>query len=292
MYFFLILFKFPTHSLLPFFNHHQLWNYFCHKYRFIQSPALIIRVLFFFWYYSGSNFQCYYTFLLQFQMPCKGVKYKQQYTEEDVEKAVEKVRHSCLSYCQAKEIYSVPTSTISDKINRICMKPNSSKPGPECCLSPEIEQRIYKWLLKMARIGYGRTKPDLFDHIQMIVCHLKILTLFVDDWPREKWYRLFLHQFPDLALWQVQLLSKLRARVSRKAINQWFDELQEYLNETANMHILEQPNKIYNCDETGFPMVPRPTKVIASKGYPHIYQQGASTKAQITVLLTASAYAH
>ena len=111
-------------------------------------------------------------------MPCKGVKYKQQYTE-DVEKAVEKVRTGHLSYHQTKAIYGVPTSTISDKINRVCMKPNSSKPGPECYLSPEIKQRIYKWLLKMARIDYGQTKPDLFDCIQMIVCHLKIPTPFV-----------------------------------------------------------------------------------------------------------------
>ena len=217
-------------------------------------------------------------------MPRKGVKYKQQYTEEYVEKAVEKVRTSHLSYCQAKTIYSVPTSMISDKINRVCVKPNSSKSGPECYLSLEIEQRTYKWLLKMARIGYWQTKPDLFHRIQMIVHHLKIPTLFVDDWPREKWYRLFLHRFPNLALWQVQLLSKLRARVSCKAINQWFDELQEYLFKTANMDILEQPNRIYNCDEMGFLMVPCPTKVIASNGDSHIYQQGASTKAQITVL--------
>ena len=39
-------------------------------------------------------------------------------------------------------------------------------------------------------------------------------------------------------------------------------------------------------------MVPCPTKVITSKGDPHVYQQGASTKAQITVLLTASATTH
>ena len=172
------------------------------------------------------------------------------------------------------------------------MKPNPNKPGPECYLFPEIEQRIYKWLLKMTRIGYGQTKPDLFDCVQMIVGCLKIPTPFVDDRPGEKWYRLFLHRFPDLALWQVQLQSKLRARVLHKAINQWFDELREYLFETANMDILEQPNRIYNCDEMGFPMALRPTKGIASKGDPHVYQQGALTKAQITVLLTASATAH
>ena len=144
----------------------------------------------------------------------------------------------------------------------------------------------------MARIEYGQTTPDLFDRVQLIVWHLKILTPFVNDQPGEKWYRLFLLCFPDLVSWQAQLLSKLRAGVSHKAINKWFDEIREYLFETANLDILEQPNKIYNCDRTGFPMVPWPMKVIASKGDPHIYQQGASTKAQMTVLLMASATAH
>ena len=58
------------------------------------------------------------------------------------------------------------------------------------------------------------------------------------------------------------------------------------------MDILEQPNRIYHCDETGFPMAPHPTKVITSKGNPHVYQQGASKKAQITMLLTAGATTH
>ena len=39
-------------------------------------------------------------------------------------------------------------------------------------------------------------------------------------------------------------------------------------------------------------MVLCPTKVITSKGDPHMYQQGALTKAQITMLLTASATTH
>ena len=115
----------------------------------------------------------------------------------------------------------------------------------------------------MARIGYRQTI-------------LKIPTPFVNG---EKWYRLFLLRFPDVGLWQVQPLSKLRAGVLDKAINEWFDELWEYLFETANLDILEQPNRIYNCDETGFLIVLWPTKVIASKGDPHVYQQGASTKA-------------
>ena len=94
--------------------------------------------------------------------------------------------------------------------------------------------------------------------------------------PDEKWYRLFLVCFPNLALWQAQLLSK--GTVATTGSRSY-----------ENICTLEQPNRIYNCNKTGFPMAPHPTKVIASKGNPHMYQQGASTKAQITVLLTASA---
>ena len=103
----------------------------------------------------------------------------------------------------------------------------------------------------MARIGYGQTKPKLFDHMQIMVCHLKIMTPFVDDRPGEKWYRLFLLQFPDLALWKAQLLSKLHAGVSWQAINDWFWELWEYLFKMGNIDILEQANRIHNCDKTG-----------------------------------------
>ena len=153
-------------------------------------------------------------------MPRKGIKHKLHYIKEDVQKAVEKLRTGWLSYRQTHKIYDVPKSTISDKINRDCVKLNSNKPGPECYLSPDIEQCIYKWLLKMARIGYGQTKPDLFNHMQIIIHCLKITTPFEDDRPGEKWYRLLLIWFPNLALQQAQLLSKLCAGVSWEALKQ------------------------------------------------------------------------
>ena len=97
-------------------------------------------------------------------MPHKGIKHKLHYTE-DIQKAVEKVRTGRLLYRQAHEIYGVPKLTISDKINRDCVEPNLNKLEPECYLSLDIEQHIYKWLLKMARISYGQTKPNLLDHV-------------------------------------------------------------------------------------------------------------------------------
>ena len=57
--------------------------------------------------------------------------------------------------------------------------------------------------------------------------------------------------------------------------------------------ILDDPSHIYNCDETGFPMAPKPGKVIAGKGEVHVYQTGtSSSKNQITTLLASSAAGH
>ena len=50
-------------------------------------------------------------------------------------------------------------------------------------------------------------------------------------------------------------------------------------------HILDDPICIYNGDETGFLMAPKPGKVIAGKGEVHVYQAGtSSSKNQITAL--------
>ena len=81
----------------------------------------------------------------------------------------------------------------------------------------------------MAHIGYGQSKIDLFDHIQVIVKWLKWETKFVDGHLGEQWYRLFLQHFLDLKLFQAQLLSCQCAGISQNALNQWYQELFEYL---------------------------------------------------------------
>ena len=58
-------------------------------------------------------------------------------------------------------------------------------------------------------------------------------------------------------------------------------------------NILDDPSHIYNCDKTGFPMAPKPAKVIVGKGKAHVYQADtSSSKTQITALLTSSAAGH
>ena len=57
----------------------------------------------------------------------------------------------------------------------------------------------------------------------------------------------------------------------------------------GNLEILQQLIRIFNCDETGFPIAPKPPKVICEAGAPNVYAHGSSSKQMITTLLCASA---
>ena len=57
--------------------------------------------------------------------------------------------------------------------------------------------------------------------------------------------------------------------------------------------ILDDATRIYNCDETGFPLSPKPGKVIAYKSDRHINQAGTSSKkTHITMLICCTASGH
>ena len=65
------------------------------------------------------------------------------------------------------------------------------------------------------------------------------------------------------------------------------------MQRNGHENILDDPSRIYNCDETGFPMAPKLGKVIAGKGEAHVYQAGtSSSKTQITALIASSAAGH
>ena len=64
----------------------------------------------------------------------------------------------------------------------------------------------------------------------------------------------------------------------------WFWELKDKLGEVKQANILQDPSRIYNCDETGFPLAPKTKKVIASKHDKYVYQDGTiSNKTKITI---------
>ena len=215
-----------------------------------------------------------------------GVEYK----EAELDAAIVAV-HMGMPVRRAAAMFGVPKSTLQDKISG--KVPVSMRKGPTPYLSMELEDQIESWLVKMARIGYGQMRLDVINKVQELVVKLKILTPFPDAQPSHKWYQLFMNWHPDIKARMAQALSQQCSDVSYDDLLSWFNGLQSYLVQNGYLDILKDPSRIYNCDEMGFPMAPKPGKVLASKGDAHVYQAStSSSKAQITTLLAASASGH
>ena len=113
--------------------------------------------------------------------------------------AEEAVNACCrsMSIRRAANFYGIPKSTMCDKLNG--QTPMGQKKGPPTKLSPELENRIEKWIVHMARIGYGQTRTDILEKVEELLNKLNIKKMFSDsNGPSIQWYTLFMARHPDL----------------------------------------------------------------------------------------------
>ena len=76
--------------------------------------------------------------------------------------------------CSAGEIgqnFGIVKMTISDHITG---KQMGMKDGPEPYVLKQLKDEIVAWLIKMAHIGCGQMKEQLFNKVQELVMHLNI----------------------------------------------------------------------------------------------------------------------
>ena len=98
--------------------------------------------------------------------------------ENEAEEAVNAC-HRCMSICHAAEFYGIPKSTICDKLNG--WTPMGQKKELPTKLSPELENCIEKWIIHMARIGYGQTRTDILDKVEELLNKLNVKKMFGDS---------------------------------------------------------------------------------------------------------------
>ena len=101
------------------------------------------------------------------------------------------------------------------------------------------------------------------------------------------WWRRFLERNPQLSLRMGDSTAHIRmSAINRENLIHYFCLLKQYLddNDLANHH-----ERIYNMDETGVPLDPKPPKVVACKGQKKVRYRTSGKKNQITVLGCGSA---
>ncbi|XP_071109876.1 uncharacterized protein [Haliotis cracherodii] len=192
-----------------------------------------------------------------------------------------------MSARKAAVAFGIPKSTLHDKLsNKV---PLVYRKGPSPILSKDEERHLSDWAIHMSSIGYGRTRDELLDTVQKIIKLDGRENPFTDDRPGRDWFRAFLKRNPTISVRTPTQLSKERAMVSQQKIADWFDTFTTYIADKTDSDILHDPSRLYNADESGFPMCPKSGRVLAERGSQTVYNFSASDKSQITVLACASA---
>lgn len=110
------------------------------------------------------------------------------------------------------------------------------------------------------------------------------MTKWKNTLPQEKWFRLFKNRFPKPVFRTLQKLGKQTALVTKDRLLNWFSNFSECIK-SIDPTILLEPDRIYDCDESGFSLDASISKVLSFTGAKFVCEQ----RLMITVLVCCSA---
>lgn len=208
------------------------------------------------------------------------------WSQESLMKAMQEVEQG-LGKRKAAQKYGIPWSTFSDKLSGR----RQIEYVPQTYLTTQEETEIVTYLHEMARRGFGRTKEELFVTVKNMLDYRKRVTKWPENKPSEKWFRLFKKRHSEIVFRKPQKLGMQRSIITSREIKKWFSDYTELVKQNDPTILLE-PDRIYNCDESGFSLDAVTGRVISFLGTRFVYQIGSDNKTMITALVCCSASGH
>ncbi|XP_072389487.1 uncharacterized protein [Diabrotica undecimpunctata] len=168
--------------------------------------------------------------------------------------------------------------------------PQGRKIGAETILTGEEENILVKWMMTIAEQGFPATKLQLIDSVQILIKNLKRENPFKDGRPGRHWFEGFMRRHPELTRRISQNLTNARAKVTEEKIRKCFMEINSYLLKNNFLHVTNEPQRVFNCDESAFFLSPKNDKVLVKKGERTVYSFiNNDEKECLTTLLTCNA---
>ncbi|XP_050681505.1 uncharacterized protein LOC126976946 [Leptidea sinapis] len=212
------------------------------------------------------------------------------YKEEDLKNAIDSIKNQLMGYREACRYYGVPFATVHDRLSGKVAVNKKPKVGPDPVLGVQGEEKLTKWIIDMAKCGFPLNKQDLLESVSKIIAKSGAKTPFKDGKPGDTWYQKFLKRHPQISIREPEGINNARAVLTEKRIRCWFKDLREFIESIDAMDIFQDPDRIFNGDETGFSLSPKSGKVLGPKGYKNLYViKKNNEKENITVLLVFSA---
>ncbi len=199
-----------------------------------------------------------------------------------MEAAMEQVRKGTMSMNKAAKFHGVPATTLKDRMSGRVQ--HGSKLGRRRYLDDEEEDALAEHLLEVASIGYGKTRSEVKFVAEKVAAENNLL---LKDKITDGWWHRFKERQPKLSLRHEDPTAHVRMdSVNKKTICAYYNLLEKTLEKYK---LTNSPAQIYNMDETGMPLDPRPPNIVAKRGQKKVRQRVSEKKEKITVLGCANA---
>lgn len=208
---------------------------------------------------------------------------RKKYDPDSIKKALQAIENG-MSQRLAAKTYQVPRTTI---IYQIKNPDHNSRPGPSTVMTEKEEKLLVDWIDICCRKGFPKRKEDIISSVSHFLKNKNKTTTFKNG---EKWFKLFLRRHPNICFRTPEAVSSASAAISENDVRGWFRQIEEYLRKNNLFHILSDPSRVYNGDETNFLLCPKTGVVLAQKGTKNVYEvDNAPAKTALTVMFTFGA---
>lgn len=207
------------------------------------------------------------------------------YSQDELEAAISCVKRTKLPISQVSRDFGIPRKTLADRLNG---RYTTTINGPAPILTDEEEKALVSYMKYLAQQGFPMTREMVRKYIISIYrTNGRNPSFNMETGPSNKWFKKFLKRNPDINERKPEGQDRSRHRMSNpQVMDQYFDLLTSEVN---RLSLNGNPDRIFNCDETGWTGKERSQiKVFASKGS-HSYQQAVSSAGHITAHMCVAA---
>ena len=176
----------------------------------------------------------------------------------------------------------MPPTTLKDRLSGRVQ--HGTKPGPKRYLTTKEESALADHLVDVAKVGYGKSRRQVMSIAEQVA---KEKDLLRGNRILSGWWRHFIERQPQLSLRRGDATAHIRMdATSKEVIDAYYDLLKTTLDDHG---LTDCPAQLYNMDETGIPLDPRPPNIVTKCGQKKVCYRVSGKKEQITVLGCANA---
>lgn len=216
-------------------------------------------------------------------LPPFTVKKRFGYSKEAFKEATRVIREEKEPINSVSKRFGIPYATLYQKVKQNC--DFVIKSGPKQLLSKAAEAELYEFIKKCQKLSVPRSRQQIMQDAWLLATKNGQPHAFGVDGPTTGWLLRFLGRHPDLVLRKAEALSKAAACVNANDVKAWFTAIEKELTETFGADILNDPERLFNMDESGFCICPEKGSIICESGASDVtYIQ--NTKEQMTAAFT------